>query len=50
MNTFAYVFAGLGEPFIGHVLETSNDNTSLVFPIVASCCFLGAVLAVFIRR
>jgi OPA family glycerol-3-phosphate transporter-like MFS transporter len=50
MNTFAYVFAGLGEPIIGYVLEISGDNTSLVFPMVASCCVLGAVLAIFIRR
>ena len=50
MNTFAYVFAGFGEPFIGYVIETFDNNTSLVFPIVAACCLLGAVLAIFIRR
>jgi OPA family glycerol-3-phosphate transporter-like MFS transporter len=50
MNTFAYAFAGCGEPLIGYVIETFNDNTALVFPMVAGCCLLGAILAIFIRR
>ena len=49
MNTFAYVFAGLGEPLIGWVIE-SNGETSLVFAIVAAACLTGAIISPFIRR
>lgn len=49
MNTFAYVFAGLGEPLIGWVIE-SNGQTSLVFGVVGTACLAGALIATFIRR
>lgn len=49
MNTFAYVFAGIGEPFIGGMIER-NDDTSLVFAIVAISCALSATIAPLIRR
>ena len=49
MNTFAYLFAGLGGPFIGWMIETS-DNTGLVFAVVAVSCFVGAFISLFIRR
>ena len=50
MNTFAYVVAGLGEPLIGRIIETNNNNTALVFPIVAAACLIGALTALFVRR
>ena len=50
MNTFAYAFAGLGEPFIGWMIETNNNNTSLVFIIVAVACVLSSLTALTIRR
>ncbi len=49
MNFFAYLFAGLGEPLIGGVMDTHGD-TSLVFLIVAAASALSAVVALFIRR
>ena len=49
MNTFAYIFAGLGEPLIGWIIE-SNDQTSLVFAVVGAACLTGALIAPFIRR
>ncbi|MEZ6091480.1 MAG: MFS transporter [Pirellulaceae bacterium] len=49
MNTFAYVFAGLGEPFIGWMIE-SRGETSLVFGVVATACLVGALVSPFIRR
>ncbi len=49
MNTFAYVFAGLGEPLIGWMIE-SQGQTSLVFGVVAVACLSGAVISPFIRR
>ena len=50
MNTFAYAFAGFGEPFIGWMIDVNNDNTGLVFSIVAVCCLVGAFISLFIRR
>ena len=49
MNTFAYVFAGLGEPLIGRLIDQSG-NTSIVFAVVGVSCFVGALLSIFIRR
>ena len=49
MNTFAYAFAGFGEPLIGWIIETNND-TSLVFVVVAAACACSALIAPFIRR
>lgn len=49
MNFCAYLFAGLGEPIIGHFMDTQH-NTSLVFLVVAVCAALSASVAIFIRR
>lgn len=49
MNFSSYLFAGLGEPLIGHLLDSSG-NTALVFPIVAVSCAISAVVALFIKR
>lgn len=49
MNFSSYLFAGLGEPLIGRMLDTSGD-TSLVFPIVAVSCAISALVAFFIKR
>ncbi|MCA9038074.1 MAG: MFS transporter [Planctomycetaceae bacterium] len=49
MNTFAYVFAGLGEPFIGWMIE-SQGQTALVFGVVATACLVGAIISPLIRR
>ncbi|HUS38496.1 MAG: MFS transporter [Pirellulales bacterium] len=59
MNAHAYVFAGLGEPTIGWLMETNQvvgangtlvDNTALVFPVVAVASLASALIAPFIRR
>lgn len=50
MNFFAYALAGLGEPFIGYVIETNQYEYGLVFPIVGTCCLIAAFLGLFIRR
>ena len=49
MNTFAYTFAGFGEPLIGWMIESSND-TALVFALVAISCLIGALISLFIKR
>ena len=35
---------------LGWMIEHNNDNTSLVFLIVACACFIGATISLFIRR
>lgn len=49
VNFFAYLFAGFGEPLIGHIIDTSG-NTGSVFVIVAGCCAASAAFAAAIRR
>lgn len=43
MNTFAYVFAALGEPILGFVIDNTN-NTANVFLAIAVICLLCAVV------
>jgi OPA family glycerol-3-phosphate transporter-like MFS transporter len=50
MDAFAYVFAGLGEPFIGWVIQSNGQRTDLVFIVISVSCFLSAVLALGVRR
>jgi len=50
MDAFAYVFAGVGEPFIGWVIQSNGQRTDLVFVVISVSCFLSAVLALGVRR
>ena len=49
MNFSSYLFAGLAEPLIGSMLD-STGNTSLIFVVVTSACLCSAAVALFIRR
>lgn len=49
VNFFSYLFAGFGEPTIGHIIDSSG-NTSYVFVVVAVCCVASAAIAALIRR
>lgn len=49
MNFFAYLFAGLGEPIIGHFMDSSG-TTSIIFLVVAVASGASAITALFIRR
>lgn len=57
MNFFAYAMAGLGEPFIGWMVQHNPfaatpgvENVAIVFPLVAAFAVCSAVLALLIRR
>ncbi|WP_050030863.1 MFS transporter [Verrucomicrobium sp. BvORR034] len=57
INCFAYAMAGLGEPFIGWMVQHNPfatipgvENTTLVFPIVSVFAVCSALLALLIRR
>ena len=49
MNTYSYIFAGLAEPLIGHLIDVTH-NTSLVFAVVGVGCAMSGLCAVLIRR
>jgi len=49
MDAFAYGFAAAGEVAIGWAVRETGD-TATVFPVVAGCCALGAVLILAVRR
>ncbi len=49
MNAFAYGLAGLGEPFIGWMIDYSSDKR-IMFAIVGICCFFSASIIHFVRR
>jgi len=49
MNSYAYIFAGLAEPLVGHLLDVYHD-TSLIFVVVAIACTLSGLCATLIRR
>ncbi len=49
MNFFAYLFAGLGEPLIGFMIEHTH-STHMVFPVVSAASILGAIMISFARK
>ncbi|MDP9156851.1 MAG: MFS transporter [Pseudomonadota bacterium] len=49
LNTMSYIFAGIGEPVIGRIID-STGNTAIIFPIVAGLCAASAVLSMSIKR
>lgn len=49
MNAYAYVFAGLGDPLIGHLLDRFHD-TSMIFMVVGVACACSGLCAALIRR
>ena len=46
LDSFAFLFAGLGPHVVGHIMDQSH-NTSLVFLMVATCAALSAGVAAF---
>ncbi|MCM4152735.1 MFS transporter [Arenibacter sp. N53] len=49
MNTFAYGFAGAGEPFIGYLVDVGGEQ-NIVFVATAVMCFISSVIIRFVRR
>ena len=49
MNTFAYAFAGAGEPFIGYMIDVTGEQ-NIVFVVTAVMCFFSALIILFVRR
>ena len=55
MNFHAYLFAGLGEPFIGWMIDSSESldgrpQTGIIFLVVAVACMASASISLFIKR
>ncbi|MNU83958.1 Glycerol-3-phosphate transporter [compost metagenome] len=49
LNTMSYICAGIGEPVIGQMID-STGSTSIIFPTVAGLCAASAILSLLIRR
>ena len=49
MNMFAYVFAAVGEPIFGKIIDHTN-NTSNIFIIVAIICLICATIISFVDQ
>ncbi|CAB3793742.1 MFS transporter [Pararobbsia alpina] len=49
LNTMSYIFAGIGEPLVGHMIDVTG-HTSIIFPIVAGLCAASAIMSLLIRR
>lgn len=49
VNFFGYIFAGIAEPLIGHMMDITGD-TALIFPVVTGCCVCSCLLALLVRR
>lgn len=49
MNTFAYAFAGAGEPFIGYMADITGQE-NIVFVVTAVVCMLSAAIILLVRR
>ncbi len=50
MNFFAYLFAGLGEPLIGMLIDRRDGESHVIFVVIAVACALGAALMSTIRK
>lgn len=48
MNMFAYVFAAIGEPIFGKIIDYTG-NTSNIFLVVAVICALCAIIISFVK-
>ena len=42
MNMFGYIFAALGEPLLGYIIDYSGDTKS-IFIVITVICLLSAV-------
>ena len=49
LNTMSYLFAGIGEPVIGHMIDATG-NTAIIFPTVAGLCAASAIMSLLIKR
>lgn len=48
MNMFAYVFAAIGEPIFGKIIDYTG-NTATIFLVVAAICALCAIIISFVK-
>ena len=52
---FVDLFAGLGEPFIGWMIDSTGGpgtapQTEIIFLLVAGACTVSAAISLFIKR
>lgn len=49
MNMFGYVFAALGEPLFGFIIDWAG-NTNIIFVFISGICLLSVVMISFAKR
>lgn len=49
VNFLGYIFAGIAEPLIGHMMDATG-NTALIFPVVTGTCLCSCLFALTVRR
>jgi len=49
MNMCGYLFAAIGEPFLGYVIDVTGDSNN-IFIVTALACLLSATIAFFVSR
>jgi len=49
MNMCGYLFAAIGEPFLGYVIDITGDSNN-IFIVTAIACILSALIAFFVSR
>ncbi len=49
MNMFGYVFAALGEPLFGFIIDWV-DNTNIIFVFISGICLLSVLMISFAKR
>ncbi|WP_428660480.1 MFS transporter [Runella sp.] len=49
MNMFGYVFAALGEPLFGFIIDRAG-NTNIIFVFIAGICLMSVIMISFAKR
>ncbi|MNI45208.1 Major Facilitator Superfamily protein [compost metagenome] len=49
MNMCGYLFAAIGEPFLGYLIDVTGDSNN-IFIVTALACLLSATIAFFVSR
>ncbi|WP_233603994.1 MULTISPECIES: MFS transporter [unclassified Pedobacter] len=49
MNMCGYLFAAIGEPFLGYVIDVTGDSNN-IFIVTALACLMSATIAFFVSR
>lgn len=49
MNMCGYIFAAIGEPFLGYVIDLTGDSNN-IFIVTAVACLISGIIALFVAK